>query len=205
MPAAPTFDLEREFAGLGGPVAGVDEVGRGPWAGPVVAAAVVLDPATAPEGLADSKALAAKRREALSASLHEVAEIGLGLASVEEIDRLNIGQATLLAMVRAVDALPRAPAAALVDGNRPPRLACRVRTVVRGDQVSASIAAASIVAKVARDRMMTDLAAAFPGYGWEKNKGYGAPAHRKGLDRLGVTQHHRRSFAPIAALVERAA
>lgn len=147
----PTFEFEQ---GCVAPVAGIDEAGRGPWAGPVVAAAVVLTPSAIPEGLNDSKKLPKARREALLLALEEHATVGVGVADVTEIDRLNILAASLLAMQRAVDALPACPAHALVDGNRPPALACPVTTVVKGDARSLSIAAASIVAKVTRDRIM---------------------------------------------------
>lgn len=179
------------------PVAGVDEAGRGPWAGPVVAAAVILDPERIPAGLNDSKKLSAARREALFTSLQTHAQSGVGLASVEEIDSLNILRASLLAMARAVEALPRAPRWALVDGTHMPALNCTGETLVKGDGRSLSIAAASIIAKVTRDRMMRDLAAQFPVYGWERNKGYGTAVHAAALKIHGVTQHHRRSFKPI--------
>lgn len=183
---------------FGSPVAGIDEAGRGPWAGPVVAAAVILDPGALPRGLGDSKTLSEARRDALFGELHRVAEIGTGHADVEEIDRLNILQATFLAMTRAVAALPRRPAVVLVDGNRaPPGLTMPAETLVGGDGLSASVAAASIVAKVTRDRIMRALAARHPGYGWERNKGYGTAEHRAALIRLGVTPEHRRSFRPI--------
>ena len=196
-------DLTLEAA-HGGAVAGLDEAGRGPWAGPVVAAAVILNGDTVPAGIDDSKALAPARREALFAQLRETAVIGVGTASVAEIDRLNILAATMLAMGRAVAALATAPAHALVDGNRLPALPCPATAVVGGDRRSLSIAAASIVAKVTRDRVMAGLAGEFPGYGWERNAGYGTPEHRAALARLGVTSHHRRSFAPIARLLEAA-
>lgn len=199
----PTLRLERE---AGGVVCGVDEVGRGPWAGPVVAAAVVLKadglPAELGRGIDDSKKLAPARRDRLFAWLVEHAHIGIGQASVEEIDAHNILEATMLAMARAVDALAGSGlglSLALVDGNRAPRLSCPARTVVRGDGLSLSIAAASIVAKVSRDRLMTKLAESHPGYGFERNFGYGTPAHRLALERLGPTPQHRRSFAPIQA------
>lgn len=180
------------------PVCGVDEAGRGPWAGPVVAAAAILDPEAAPPGLNDSKKLSAARRETLFAALADCAEIGVGVATVEEIDRLNILQASFLAMRRAVAALPRAPGCALIDGRHVPAgLPCPAEAVVRGDGRSLSIAAASIVAKVTRDAMMAALAAAHPEYGWERNAGYGVPAHAAALAAHGVTPHHRRSFAPI--------
>jgi len=194
---APDFSLEA--AAAVGPVCGVDEAGRGPWAGPVVAGAAILDPRDIPDGLNDSKQLTARRREALFEALTAgPALIGVGIASVEEIDSLNILEATFLAMRRAVAALPAVPALALIDGNRAPKgLPCPCQTVVKGDARSLSIAAASIVAKVTRDRIMAELAAAHPGYGWETNQGYGAKAHQEGLQRLGVSPHHRRSFRPI--------
>jgi ribonuclease HII len=179
------------------PVCGIDEVGRGPWAGPVVAAAVILDPAAIPEGLNDSKLVPRRRREALAAALHGTALVGIGQATVEEIARLNILGASLLAMARAVAALPRRPAFALVDGNRLPALPCPAEAVPGGDRACLSIAAASIVAKVARDAMMTRLAERHPGYGWETNMGYGTREHAAALARLGTTVHHRRGFRPV--------
>ncbi len=185
-------------AALDGRVAGVDEVGRGPWAGPVTACAVVLDPARVPSGLNDSKKLTAARRDALADRILEVADVSLGWASVEEIDAMNIRQATFLAMTRALAGLAHAPTHALIDGNAiPPGLTCPATGVVKGDGRSVSIAAASIVAKVRRDALMKDLAVMHPGYGWETNMGYGTTKHAAGLHDLGVTQHHRRSFAPI--------
>jgi len=178
-------------------VAGVDEAGRGPWAGPVVAAAVVLNPNAIPEGLNDSKKLKEAERERLFEAIMACASVGVGIAGVEEIDRSNILAATFHAMQRAVTALPTAPRLALVDGNKAPALPCPSVPVIKGDARSLSIAAASIIAKVTRDRMMTDLAAAFPGYAWEKNKGYGTAAHQAGIARMGLTPHHRRSFKPI--------
>lgn len=194
----PTFKIERQFKGL---VAGVDEVGRGPWAGPVVAAAVILNPHCTPAGIRDSKTLSEKRRTDLAAALWKTARIGVGVASVGEIDRLNITQATLLAMARAVANLPVAPSTCIVDGVLKPRLSCPAYTVVKGDSLSLSIAAASIVAKAARDRMMNELAVEHPAYAWERNKGYGVEAHRDALLLHGVTPHHRRSFAPVRALL----
>ncbi|MCY4098274.1 MAG: ribonuclease HII [Rhodospirillales bacterium] len=179
-------------------VCGVDEVGRGPWAGPVVAAAVILDRDWDADGVDDSKRLTAAARTRLRREIEARAQVGTGQASVYEIDRLNILSATLLAMRRAVAALPCMPECALVDGNRLPDLPCPAQAVTRGDARSLSIAAASIVAKVERDRLMAGLAADFPGYGWERNAGYGTPEHAAALERLGVTPHHRRSFAPVA-------
>ncbi|MCP4328962.1 MAG: ribonuclease HII [Alphaproteobacteria bacterium] len=195
----PDYHLE---AAHGGIVAGIDEVGRGPLAGPVVAAAVVLDPERLGElaGLDDSKALSGRRRRILDGRLRAAARIGLGAASVAEIDRLNILQASLLAMARALAALEVRPDLALVDGNRAPAVPCAVRTVVRGDAACLSIAAASVVAKVTRDRLMARLAAVYPGYGWERNAGYGTAQHRAAIDKHGVTPHHRRSFSPISQL-----
>lgn len=196
-------DLSHESA-LGGIVAGIDEVGRGPLAGPVIAAAVIIDPATLPLRLAaeldDSKKLSARKRDLLAALVLEHCHVGFGQADVEDIDRLNILKATFLAMRRALEALNRPVDHALVDGNQVPPLDCPVRCLVGGDGLSLSIAAASVVAKVRRDRMMADLALLHPGYGWEKNAGYGTAQHLEALRRQGPTPHHRRSFAPIAQL-----
>ncbi|PWK60257.1 ribonuclease HII [Roseicyclus mahoneyensis] len=195
--ARPRPDLTYETA-LCGRVCGVDEAGRGPLAGPVSAAAVVLDPSNIPEGLNDSKVLSAARREALFDQIHARAKVSLAWASVEEIDRLNIRAASLLAMRRAVEGLGFVPDAALIDGNACPEgLPCRGVTLVKGDAKSLSVAAASIIAKVARDKVMTALAVEFPGYGWEVNAGYPTAAHRAALLDLGVTPHHRRSFRPV--------
>jgi ribonuclease HII len=180
------------------PVCGIDEVGRGPLAGPVVAAAVILDPGAIPEGINDSKRLPGPRREELAMELHRVAVVAVGMASVAEIEAMNILQASFLAMRRAVAGLARRPAVALVDGHMPPPgLSCPCRPIVGGDGLALSIAAASIVAKVARDRMMVALSQQFPGYGWETNMGYGTAEHLEGLRGLGVSPHHRRSFAPV--------
>jgi ribonuclease HII len=200
----PDFALEDiVLAELGGDalVAGVDEAGRGPWAGPVVAAAVILKRDRVPDGLDDSKALSKARREALFDAIRETSIFGCGMASVEEIDEINILQASLLAMRRAVEALSLAPRHVLIDGNRAPRLACPTRTVIKGDSLSLSIAAASIVAKVTRDRLMAELAVEHPAYGWERNAGYGTPEHQKGLKLVGICRHHRKSFAPIHELM----
>ena len=199
----PDLALERA---AGGRVAGVDEVGRGPWAGPVVAAAVVFDADGPPPRLramiTDSKLLKAEQRAALQPAILACADTVVGIASVAEIDSMNILQATLLAMRRAVVRLARVPDLVLVDGNRAPRLPCPVQTVVGGDRTSLSIAAASIVAKVTRDRLMARLAADHPAYGWERNAGYGTAEHRTALARLGPCVHHRRSFRPIRELLE---
>jgi len=179
-------------------VAGVDEVGRGPLAGPVTAAAVVLDIARIPEGLNDSKALTAKRREALYDALMQVADVSIAHATVEEIDDLNILRASHLAMERAVAGLKKPPDHLLIDGNMIPRgLTISSESIIKGDARSVSISAASIVAKTCRDRLMVDLAQQHPGYGWETNAGYPSKTHKEALLRLGVTPHHRRSFKPV--------
>ena len=205
-----SFAFEDLHVGI---VAGVDEAGRGPWAGPVVAAAVILDRANFPAGLNDSKKLTEAARERLHGELLGCARHGVGIASVAEIDTLNIHWATMLAMERAVAALERAVPAleravpagglavdhVLVDGNKLPRWRYAATAIVKGDGKSCSIAAASIIAKVTRDRLMLALDAECPGYGWAANKGYGTAAHARGLATLGVTDHHRRSFAPVKA------
>lgn len=179
-------------------IAGVDEVGRGPLAGPVTAAAVILDPRNIPEGLNDSKKLSAARRAALCEVILASAQVSVAHASVEEIDRLNILRASHLAMERALAGLDPAPDLALIDGNLIPRgLILPARAIVRGDAVSVSIAAASIVAKIRRDQIMWDLAQQFPGYGWERNAGYPSKSHKEALLNIGVTPHHRRSFKPV--------
>ena len=176
----------------------MDEAGRGPLAGPVVAAAAVLRPDSVPIGLNDSKKLTAQARDRLFDEIGEVADVSVGLASVEEIDELNILHAAHLAMERAVAGLAVPPCHALIDGNLVPKsLACPATALVKGDARSLSIAAASIIAKVTRDRIMVDLAQQFPGYGWEKNAGYPTKAHKEALKALGVTPHHRRSFKPV--------
>ncbi len=179
-------------------VAGVDEAGRGPLCGPVVAAAVVLNPAWIPEGLNDSKKLSQKRRVALFDLIMAQAEVGVGAASPAEIDAINILRASHLAMERALAALPRAPDHVLIDGSMIPRgLVLSAEAIVKGDALSLSIAAASIIAKVTRDRIMVDLAQQHPGYGWAKNAGYPTKDHLAALQNLGVTPVHRRSFRPI--------
>lgn len=179
-------------------IAGVDEVGRGPLAGPVTAAAVVLDPGHIPEGLNDSKKLSEKRRNALLDQIMANADVCVAHASVEEIDDINILRASHLAMERAVAGLKTPPDHLLIDGNLIPRgLTIPSQPVIKGDALSVSIAAASIVAKIARDAIMRDLAQHYPGYGWETNAGYPSKSHISALQDLGVTPHHRRSFKPV--------
>ena len=191
----PDFVFETE---LGCRVAGVDEVGRGPLAGPVTAAAVVLDPSCIPEGLDDSKKLSAKKRLILYQQLLMCADVSIAHASVAEIDEINILRASHLAMERAIAGLKRAPEHVLIDGNMIPRgLRLPATTLVKGDSRSVSIAAASIVAKICRDRVLVDFAQQHPGYGWETNMGYGSKRHMDALKNLGVTPHHRRSFKPV--------
>jgi ribonuclease HII len=199
----PDFAIERRCQGV---VCGVDEAGRGPLAGPVLAAAVIIDRrrlrGELRRVLDDSKALTRELRESCYLALLGCARIGavnigVGAASVAEIDRINILRASLLAMRRAVAALGLPPDIALVDGNVAPNLPCAVRTVVKGDALSFSIAAASVVAKVTRDRIMRELARRYPGYGWHTNVGYSTAEHFDGIRRLGVTPHHRRSFEPV--------
>ncbi len=189
--------VDRQF------IAGVDEVGRGPLIGAVVAAAVILDPAQPIEGLADSKKLTEKRRNLLEKEIQEKALAwALGRAEAEEIDQINILQASMLAMRRAVEALPIAPTHALIDGNRCPELSCTAEAIVGGDGTVAAISAASILAKVARDREMVVLDQQYPGYGLAQHKGYPTKAHLAALQQLGVTPIHRRSFGPVRRLIE---
>ena len=197
--AAPDYSHETAARALGhARIAGVDEVGRGPLAGPVTAAAVILDPAAIPPGLADSKTLSAARRNALCEALLASAEVSVAHASVAEIEEHNILRASHIAMVRALDGLSRAADFALIDGTMIPRgLTLPATALVRGDARSLSIAAASIVAKVCRDRVMVDLAQQHPHYGWERNAGYPTPEHKAGLKSHGVSPHHRRTFGPI--------
>lgn len=187
-------------------VCGVDEAGRGPWAGPVVAAAVIFHPGerTFPAKLSDSKKLSRTAREGLISWIEDNASIGIGEASVEEIDTLNILRATLTAMQRAVAALPQAPDIALIDGNRAPELPCAHHLIVGGDDLSYSIAAASIIAKVTRDRMMHAWHETYPQYGFDRHSGYGTKAHQQALGAHGPSPIHRRSFAPIRALLQAA-
>lgn len=199
----PTFRREKNAYARGlAPVAGCDEAGRGPWAGPVVAAAVILDPACVPRGLADSKLLEPERRDELFSEICACAEVAVAFAPPARIDRDNILRASLWALARAVCALPRAPRLVFVDGPYRPPLAddYSVQPVVDGDRLIASVAAASIVAKVTRDRMMSRLGAAFPHFGFERHKGYGTDLHADALQRHGPTPHHRRSFQPVMAV-----
>ncbi len=202
--AFPTLALETVLIQSGGgPVCGVDEAGRGPWAGPVSAGAVILNPEDLPEGIDDSKALTAERREALEIEIKARALAwGVGFASVEEIAELNILHATGLAMCRAIEAMAVQPVAALVDGNYRFKLPCDVQTVVGGDGLSLSIAAASILAKTARARLMIAMDEEYPGYGFASHKGYNAPVHQQALKTLGPCPAHRRGWAPIRALLE---
>ncbi|HGG64967.1 MAG TPA: ribonuclease HII [Rhodobacteraceae bacterium] len=195
----PDFEFEQAAIDVGHTlIAGVDEVGRGPLCGPVTAAAVILDPQNIPAGLNDSKKLTVKRREALYDLLLECATVSVAHATVAEIDELNILHASHLAMERAVAGLPKTPDHVLIDGNLIPKgLTISAQAVVKGDGKSLSIAAASIMAKTVRDRIMVDLAQQYPGYGWEKNAGYPTAVHLESLQKLGVTPHHRRSFKPV--------
>ncbi|MEM1386069.1 MAG: ribonuclease HII [Pseudomonadota bacterium] len=197
--AQPTFTFETDAIAHGATsVAGVDEVGRGPLAGPVTAAAVVLDPEQIPPGLTDSKQLSATARADIAEKLHRSARVSIAHASVAEIDRLNIQAASHLAMLRALEGLHPAPDFALIDGNRlPGELPCPAMGIVKGDCKSLSISAASIVAKVCRDQIMVDLAQQYPAYGWEQNRGYPTPQHLAVLKSHGATPHHRRTFAPV--------
>lgn len=197
-PTGPTLELEQSFSC---PVAGIDEAGRGAWAGPVVAAAVILDAAHLPHGINDSKKLSKKKREQLYDQIMATSRAGIGQASVAEIDAHNILAATFLAMARAVAALPRAPGHILVDGNQRPPIDVPLTCVVGGDGRSLSIAAASIVAKVFRDRLMADLHKTSPDYGWARNAGYGTADHQRALRLVGINPNHRKSFAPVRNLL----
>ena len=175
----------------------MDEAGRGPLAGPVVAAAVVLDPAFIPDGIADSKALDARARQAIYQAIVATAEVGIGVAEVDRIDSDNILNASLWAMAQAVERLDCRPRLVLVDGNKVPHVDCTTRAIVQGDAKCLSIAAASIIAKVVRDAMMAELAHDYPHYGFDRHKGYGTREHHEAIARHGVTPHHRRSFRPV--------
>ncbi len=196
----PSFRRERRALNMGiWPVAGCDEAGRGPLAGPVVAAAVILDPERVPRGLNDSKKLDAQEREKLYEKICASAQVAVAFGSIARIDRDNILRASLWALARAVKALPARPRLVFVDGNIKIDCGCECQAVVSGDALVASIAAASIVAKVTRDRLMTRLGLAHPGYGFERHMGYSVPEHFEALARLGPSIHHRKSFAPVAA------
>ncbi|WP_419903741.1 ribonuclease HII [Kiloniella sp.] len=203
--------FERELKLKNAVIVGTDEVGRGPWAGPVVAAAAWLDRKKIPRKLRsmldDSKKLSLKKRHYINETLQELnqtgtVQIALGEASVEEIDEINILQASMLAMQRAISDLPLSPDAALIDGNRLPKLSIPAKAIVKGDSISLSIAAASVIAKVNRDHQMQKLSIQYPGYGWERNQGYGTAEHRAALLDLGVTPAHRRTFRPIKERLE---
>ncbi len=196
----PHFIYERTAIKHGLIVCGVDEAGRGPWAGPVVAAAVVLEPKRIPKGLNDSKKLTADKREALFDAIIADARVGIGIVEADVIDTINILQATYLAMTQAVAQLSPAPTLALIDGNRAPPLSIRVQTIIGGDGTSVSIAAASIIAKVTRDRIMRRLDQDFPHYGFAAHKGYGTAFHADALAKHGPCPQHRKSFNPVSQL-----
>lgn len=194
----PNYASELAAAAAGhAPVAGVDEAGRGPWAGPVVAAAVILDPEAIPDGIADSKALNEKQRERVFDEIYRTSGVGVGISSAAEIDEINILNATLSAMRSALANLRIRPALALIDGNRIPATTVPSRAIIKGDATCLSIAAASIIAKVTRDRMMIELGRQYPGYGFERHKGYGTREHQRSIARLGVMEQHRKTFKPI--------
>lgn len=195
------MQTEIDFTTRDGLVAGVDEAGRGPWAGPVVTAAVILPQDHTLVGLGDSKKLSAPQREHLYDQIWAQAMVGVAASSVQRIGEMNILGATLDAMRRAVQRLPQAPASVLVDGNRVPPLPMPARAVVKGDALIPAISAASIIAKVLRDRIMTTLATRYPVYGWETNAGYGVPKHKAGLANYGVTPHHRITFTPVRKIL----
>lgn len=190
----PSYKFDQEYET---PIIGVDEVGRGPLAGPVISAAIILNKEKIPEGINDSKKLSKKKREVINEELISQHSFAIGIASVEEIDKINILQASLLAMKRAVLNLNIKPQTILVDGNKLPDLEYNMYSIIKGDSKSISIAAASIIAKVYRDKLMQDLSLQYPGYYWEKNSGYGTKQHLLALNSLGVTPIHRKSFAPI--------
>lgn len=200
---SPTYNYEIDILKKhSGPVAGVDEAGRGPWAGPVVAAAVILNPSNIPEGIDDSKALDAKKRDIIyDEILKSGASFAIGIADVDRIDRDNILNASLWAMAEAIDRLPLYPQFALIDGNIAPKVKCQTLSLIKGDSKSLSIAAASILAKVIRDRMMCDFETQFPGYGFARHKGYGTLEHMNALTRLGISPIHRKTFKPIQIFI----
>ena len=195
----PDYSLEQQAE----IVAGVDEAGRGPLAGPVVAAAVILNPEKIPKGVNDSKMVSPAKREKLFEEINSTAIVGVSIIGIGDIDRLNILGATKLAMRNAVAALAKTPNLVLVDGNQAPGLSVKTQTVVKGDSKSFSIAAASIIAKVTRDRIMHQLHEEFPEFGWNSNMGYGSSTHMEALEKYGITAHHRRSFAPVRIAAER--
>lgn len=178
-------------------IAGIDEAGRGPWAGPVVSAAVILNEKNIPDGLNDSKKLSEKKRLSLYSSIYNFHFVGVGISSIEEIDSMNVLQATFLSMKRAVEDLNPQPEYILVDGNLDPGLNFKTRCIIKGDSISISIAAASVIAKVTRDNLMLKLDKEFPNYNWKKNKGYGTAEHRNALELHGPCKYHRKSFSPI--------
>lgn len=195
------LDLEQQLSQKYHIIAGVDEAGRGPWCGPVVSAAVILDQKHINTEINDSKKLSEVKRERLYEEIMSNHQVGIGIATVDEIDTLNILGATKLSMKRAIDQLKQKPDAVLIDGNQKLDIDIYNQPVIKGDSVSLSIAAASIIAKVYRDRIMKQLADEFPTYAWEANKGYGTKAHQEALKKYGVTAHHRKSFAPIKKLL----
>lgn len=194
----PSFEIEDTYEGM---VCGIDEVGRGPLAGPVVAAAVVINRSIAPneilDQINDSKKLSAVKRSYLAEKIYEFSDVSIAQCSVNEIDDINILQASLTAMARAYEGLETRPEHALVDGNKKPKLICNTKTIIKGDSISISIAAASIVAKEYRDQLMREIANDFPSYGWDHNAGYGTKEHLEAIKTHGVTIHHRKTFAPI--------
>jgi ribonuclease HII len=195
-----SYDLEST---LGTIVAGVDEAGRGPWAGPVVASAVILNPDNIPAGINDSKKLSEKKRIMLYQEIINSSQVGIGIVSVQDIDKLNILQASLLAMQIAVNNLPVIPDMALIDGNKTPDLQCKSKAIINGDSLSLSIAAGSIIAKVTRDNIMQDLDKQFPQYDWKNNSGYGTKKHQEAINNYGITIHHRISFKPIKNIIQK--
>jgi len=178
-------------------IAGIDEAGRGPWAGPVVSAVVVLNEKNIPDGLNDSKKISEKKRLSLYSSIYNLHSVGVGISSIEEIDSMNVLQATFLSMSRAITDLNFQPDHVLVDGNLDPGLNVKTKCIIKGDSISISIAAASVVAKVTRDNLMLKLDKEFPNYNWKKNKGYGTAEHRNALELYGPCKYHRKSFSPI--------
>ena len=193
----PNLLIEEDFGWPDKSIAGVDEAGRGPWAGPVVSAAVVLNKKNIPSDLDDSKKVSEKRRQSLYSSIHDSHFVGVGISSIEEIDNLNILQASLLSMKRAIDKLNVKPELVLIDGNFAPKGIENFKTIINGDEKIKSISAASIIAKVYRDQLMIKLSERFHNYAWERNFGYGTKAHMEGLKKFGITSHHRKGFKPI--------